>query len=151
MTKQSKILLKILELKQDKFFLNEFSNDDFDDTKLSISYATKFIPKIEEDTFIVSVRIIYEYIEDGSVEKLLEFIVHASFLVNNIGKFIKQSGDDELVYDIDDDLLVNLVSLSFSAVRGMLAVKTENTYLKKYILPLVKVKEFLKLTQPKKE
>jgi hypothetical protein len=84
--------------------------------------------------------------------KLFGATIQCDFIFKDYEEVIKKNEKDQV--DIPDELLITLMSVSFSTSRGILAMLTAGTDYQNIFLPLVNIQEFktmLKLPDPKPE
>ena len=150
MTKVKDILYNISNIKQVEFLMHELDAEDFNPENLVVSYATKFsTDKLNDEIFSIGLRIKYFYTLDEKDIEILKYTTEISFIVEDLKKYIKPTDADDDLFDFDNNLLIKLLGMTFSTVRGMLSVKIENSYLKKYFFPLVDVEKYLELLEVK--
>ncbi|MES2479505.1 MAG: hypothetical protein V4561_10480 [Bacteroidota bacterium] len=118
----------------------------------------KLIPDFNLKSLKIKISVLFNYDKDlyvnpkvayahkGADGELVEILnIHAEM------KFGIKTDDPNVIFseksiNIPDDMAKILLSTSFSTLRGMLAMKTENTFLEDYPLPLITSDELLKRT-----
>lgn len=77
--------------------------------------------------------------------KLFGTIVQYDFIFKDYKEIVKEI--DENKVDIPDDLLITLMSVSYSTTRGILAMLSSGTDYQQVFLPLINIQEFKTLLQ----
>src|SRR5699024_3863706 len=73
-------------------------------------------------------------------QELLFYRIAVVYKIEKLGDFVKLENSQVTV---DTRLLALLLSISIGSMRGMLALRTQNTVFKNYPLPLINVSEIL--------
>jgi hypothetical protein len=72
--------------------------------------------------------------------KLFGATIQCDFLFKDYDEILKESQDHRI--DIPDDLMITLMSVSFSSARGILVALTAGTDYQNIYLPLVNIQDF---------
>jgi hypothetical protein len=72
--------------------------------------------------------------------KLFGATVQCDYIFKDFEDTVKQTGDNQV--DIPNDLLITLISISYSTARGIIADLTVGTEYQNIFLPLVNIQEF---------
>ena len=99
-----------------------------------------FSPSKKENNLLLNIAIKFEYpYEDEKVE-LLKAKFSFQFEISNMEKIISFEGEK---IDIPDGLAINLVSVSLSTIRGLIASKTQGYFINQFYLPIINPKELV--------
>lgn len=114
----------------------------FDPRNLKIDFGINIKLNLEEEIFILTVMVKYNYDIKGVSNNVLELTSENQFKVLDLKNLIiiKSNGD----FEDKANLLPTLLGLSISTIRGMLVVKTAGTILANPPLPIVNPTEILK-------
>ena len=143
-TENSLINLKIKQFRELEFFTKEIPEDlqvMLDKTQISVNLNVDFY--ITNDKKILSVlsQITYKYTHGNIAEKLLYLDSAMDFTSDNFEDFVTMNRDGS--FKFNDIMLVNLISITFGTIRGILIEKNKGLYLSKYILPPVDPNQIL--------
>jgi len=83
--------------------------------------------------------------EETNPVKLFGAVVNCEFILKDYEETIKE--DENKQVNIPDDLLITLLSVSYSTARGIIASLTAGTEYQNILLPLVNIQEFKDLLQ----
>ena len=101
---------------------------------IPVKFVVNIYPDVKRDYFklITGVRYIGQ--------ELLFYRIAVVYKIEKLGDFVKLENSQVTV---DTRLLALLLSISIGSMRGMLALRTQNTVFKNYPLPLINVSEIL--------
>ena len=101
---------------------------------IPVKFVVNIYPDVKRDYFklITGVRYIRQ--------ELLFYRIAVVYKIEKLGDFVKLENSQVTV---DTRLLALLLSISIGSMRGMLALRTQNTVFKNYPLPLINVSEIL--------
>jgi hypothetical protein len=141
------------KIKQKYSYLNtldilDIDIEEFDVDQISIrkGYKLNFIH--EEELFMVETAIDFFYQKNKKiVSNLFGVTVELEFHLQNFGEIIKW--ENETTIDAPDDLIVNLISITYSTARGILYGLTANSDYENVYLPLTDPGEFQDALQNK--
>lgn len=94
-------------------------------------------------TGILTIKVIIDFLcraENPEPLKLFGTTVQCDFKLLEFEEILKKNEKGQV--DIPDDLMITLLSVSYSTTRGILAAQTAGTDYSKFFLPLVNVSEF---------
>lgn len=114
--------------------------DKFDILNLKVGFNLDFNYNIENNGFLVTIRIIYHYKFKEKDIPLAELIMTTDFQISDITIVLEVDGEH---FRLLDDLLINFVSIAYSSARGLFYAKTQGSFLNRFILPLIDPKEFI--------
>ncbi len=106
----------------------------FDTQNLKVGTNIDFAFNMEQNGFQVIFSLGYQYDLKGSLISLLELVVLSDFVIKDMKNVVEIR--NEAVH-IPDELLINLVRITYSSIRGIVFAKTQGSYLNKFILPLI--------------
>ncbi|MFC2131042.1 hypothetical protein ACFLSQ_06370 [Bacteroidota bacterium] len=134
------------ELKVLKFALVEPLKDlteNFNIKNLKVSHNLKLGHNKEKKKIDIILSIVYHYKHKKDAFVLIDFMFLASFMISNFKSVIIFKNNN---INIPNDLLSQLVSISYSSARGVVFEKTQGSFLNQYILPLIDVNELINNT-----
>ena len=140
------MLFGLSKITQKSSFLNsldllEIDIDDFDVDQISISKSYKLSFSHEDERFTIETAIDFIYPKNGKVDShLFGVTVEVEFHLKNFEDII--TWVDKTTIDAPDDLLINLISITYSTARGILYVLTANSDYEEIYLPLTDPGEF---------
>lgn len=138
--------LRFAEIKVSKYsqydLKKEFKEDVNPLTEFHSNFQFKILEKEERLSCLVTVLI--KIIE--TKEDFAELQVENTFEVRPFKDVVKLK--ETGVYDIPDDILHNLVSLSISTVRGILFEKLKGTIVQNEVYPLINPTSFFENEKP---
>jgi len=108
----------------------------------------RFNSNFDKKTLGIVLSVKYLLKKDDAEKELCSYEIESVFKIKELEKAIKIEGEK---VQVEDGLLLNLLSVTIGALRGMLALKTQGTILNKYPLPLVDVSSMIKHIKDKKE
>jgi hypothetical protein len=97
----------------------------------------------DQSTGIFTIRVLTDFLcrtETPEPVKLFGGTIQCEYFFVDYREIIKKTDENQV--DIPDDLLITLMSVSFSSARGMLAALTAGTDYQNIFLPLVNPREF---------
>jgi hypothetical protein len=133
----------IKEIKeQSSFIAKKMSFDKINGLAIEFHIVTNI--DVENSEIKITSEITYK---NNKTKRRLFFIsVINTFLVKDLKSFTKKIDDENEkdLYDIPDTLLLTLIRLSLSHVRGIMVPKTTGTNLEKFFLPIIPNEVILK-------
>jgi hypothetical protein len=128
-------------------FVNSPSSIGIKDLKKEkIGVKKSFQIGLNYDTGILTVNVIIEFICKIDLPdplRLFGATVQCDYKLINYESILKR--DEKGKVDFPDDLMITLLSVSFSSSRGILASLTTGTDYSDYYLPLIDITEFKKM------
>lgn len=112
-----------------------------DNKEASIEFQSNFQVKILKDTSEIVIFSTINLLSIDTKALLAELKIECYFEVKPFDRVVIQKSENE--FQIPDDLLVQLISLSISTIRGILHEKLKGTNLQKEIFPLINPKDLL--------
>ena len=97
-------------------------------------------PALKQITILFNIAL---YSDSIKTKKLAEMQLLGDFEIGNLDDF-----KDKDEYKFPQELLATFLGLMLSSARGMLIVKTENTYLENAIIPIMNPMDFFKVPTP---
>ncbi len=144
MTSEKKeVLIRIRKIKEIEFSYKDLSIDpkhiEFGkNLKFALSFNYK--PDLKNNTFVLKTHIIYTF--ENEQEPVLTFINEITFDVLGIEKVVRVKKETN-EFEINNNLLIPLISVAIGTTRGMLAVKTTGKKINEFPLPILNPKEVL--------
>jgi hypothetical protein len=136
--------LKIKGFRELEFFTKEIPVDLqvlLDKISININLNVDFFITEDKKTLSVLSQITYKYPDENKIEKLLYLDSSLDFTSDNFEDFVSMNRDGS--FKFNDLMLVNLISITFGTIRGILIEKNKGLYLSKYILPPVDPNQIL--------
>ena len=99
--------------------------------------------RFDQSSGILTIKVLTDFLcrtETPEPVKLFGGTIQCEYLFIDYQEIVKKTSDNQV--DIPDDLLITLMSVSFSSARGMLAALTAGTDYQNIFLPLVNPQEF---------
>ena len=113
----------------------------FDHAKLNFTIALSFSDKkVQEDKIAVKLDItyLYEDNQEADPKSLLFFSGEVIYKILNIKKY----ADKDIIH-LPKDILAVLTGITFSTIRGMIAVRTIGKFQGQFFLPVIDPKELV--------
>ncbi|MFA4851452.1 MAG: hypothetical protein WC868_07085 [Bacteroidales bacterium] len=123
------LTFNIVSIKETNFYFNEKSNISFEGLPLRLK--VKFEDDVEKDHFIITSGIDYYY----KKERVLSISIANCFEIKNLKIFLINN-KKEKEFDLPNELINYLTSISFHHTRAILATKVLNTKFEKYLFPI---------------
>lgn len=104
----------------------------------------------DQSTGIFTIRVLTDFlcqVETDEPVKLFGATIQCDYLFKGYEEVVKQTVENQV--NIPDDLLITLMSVSYSSVRGILAALTAGTDYQNIFLPLVNIQEFKTMLKTK--
>lgn len=117
---------------------NEKFKKNFNKDSLQLVININFSTPEKENNLILNIAVKYEYPHEEEKIELLRSAFNFQFEISHLDKIITF---DEDKIDIPDGLAMNLVSVSLSTIRGLIAAKTRGYFINKYYFPIINPKE----------
>lgn len=115
--------------------INEPKQDfSFGENKYNIQSSIELKIRAQDKMIIPIVYIAVSDAKDNE-EIIAEFKIAFLYTIENFDDFAKL--DQNSKYTVDDDLAINLNTISISTARGMLFTEVQGTYLKDFLMPIV--------------
>lgn len=122
---------QIVEVSEESFGYQNNENSDIKEINVEVSHLYKW--NADQKMFGVFFHIRLRAKDDDTKKILLYFDCAVHFRIDNYSEIIQ----DQPSMFINQDAEITLVSISFSTIRGMLAIKTTGTPFSHFILPIV--------------
>ena len=117
--------------------------------KLEVGINVNYRWNLEKNIFGVQLDIAYvDSKSNPQTNEILKFSNYTEFIVENLNKILKGNGPED--FEIDENLETTFVSIATSTARGMIASRTNGTFLGRFIFPLINPRELI-LTKKIKE
>lgn len=120
--------------------------------KESIGVRKGFQFNFDKTSGVFTLRILIDFLCCNDIPNPINLFgatVQYDFLFKDFEDALKEIDDSKV--DIPDELLITLMSISYSTTRGILAMLTMGTDYKEVFLPVVNVQEFSVLLNPAPE
>lgn len=108
---------------------------------LKVGINMNFDSLDEENILILNILAKYEYPLGEELLELLRASFAFHFEIEDLKNVISRENDD---IQIPDGLALNLMAISLSTARGLIAAKTKGYFINKYYFPIINVKELAK-------
>lgn len=108
--------------------------------KVNVGLSTRFDMSRESAIATVVVGVHYTTLRSQVVRKLMDYTIKARFEVSELSGMVDIEYGDIL---IPPGLLHLMLSVSIGALRGMVALRTANTFLANFPLPLMDLSEVM--------
>ncbi len=108
--------------------------------KVNVGLSASFNMSRESSIATVIVGVHYTTLRSQVIRKLMDYTVKACFEISDLQGLVDIEYGDIL---IPPGLLHLMLSVSIGALRGMLALRTANTFLAHYPLPLMDLTEIM--------
>lgn len=121
---------------------NEKFKKNFKVDLLQLTINFNFAPSEVLDNLLLNVTIEYEYQSEDEKVELLKSAFTFHFKISDMDNIITFEGNK---IDIPDGLATNLVSITLSTIRGLIAAKTRGYFINKFYFPIINPKELTSL------
>lgn len=108
--------------------------------KVNVALSASFNMCRESSETIITVGVHYTTLRSQVIRKLMDYAVRARFEISDIKGLVDIEYGDIL---LPPGLLHLMLSVSVGALRGMLALRTANTFLANFPLPLLDLTEIM--------
>lgn len=108
--------------------------------KVNVALSASFNMCRESSEAIITVGVHYTTLRSQVIRKLMDYAVRARFEISDIKGLVDIEYGDIL---LPPGLLHLMLSVSVGALRGMLALRTANTFLANFPLPLLDLTEIM--------
>lgn len=118
----------------------------------SIRIGKGFQFSFDKDTGIFIIKAVLDFvcrIDTPEPLKLFGAKIQYDFLFKDFEDIVKERENSKI--DLPDDLVITLMSVSYSTSRGILSMLSFGTEYQNIILPLVDIQEFKKMIHPDAE
>ncbi len=129
--KPEKVNIAIVRIKEVEYFINEPS-DSVVDSDLNVNFQV--VTKLNHEDKTIEILLTAQYVDKSSENVLLKIKTSNLFTVLELVDFYEH---DKNTYDIPDNVMVTLLSLSVSHTRALLAKNAQGTKFEKYIIPII--------------
>lgn len=137
MAKKKTTSIALVDIQDKEVFIKEPSiklQNSFEREKLKLGINVNFDTITDKELLILNISSKYEYpFEDGHLE-LLRASFSFKFEIKGLKKII--NSDDGKI-DIPDGLALNLMSISLSTTRGLIAAKSRGYFINKFYFPII--------------
>lgn len=107
---------------------------------IPVKFVVNIYPDVKRDYFKLITGVRYIRRRNFIGQELLFYRIAVVYKIEKLRDFVKLENSQVIV---DTRLLALLLSISIGSMRGMLALRTQNTVFKNYPLPLINVSEIL--------
>lgn len=107
---------------------------------VSVTLSVKVEPDQRDSKISLVIGVKYIATRNYISEQMLRYTVKADFEIDRLDEHISLSGADSMV---STRLMTLMLSVSIGSMRGMLALRTENTPLRNYPLPIFNISELV--------
>lgn len=121
-----------------RFFKWEFVRYDGSDVDVEISARLNRDARRSTITLRLGAR--YTTFRNQIRRRLMDYFIDAEYEINDVRGIVEESAT-ELV--VTPELLRVMLSISIGALRGMIALRTQNTFLRHYPLPVYDMDELI--------
>lgn len=111
-------------------------------TPVKVNLTVKFIPAPGRGVITVMVGVIYTTPVDMIVERLLRYVVAAEFEIGNFDNVIEADAASGRL-TVPRRLMTMMLGVTIGSLRGMLALRTQLTFLRDYPLPVINISELV--------
>ncbi len=135
---------RLLGIKKLTSYLNSLDTlpiKNIEEEKIGITKG--FQLAFDQSTGIFTIRVMTDFlcqVETAEPVKLFGATIQCDYLFVDFEGAVKQTAENQV--NIPDDLLITLMSVSYSSARGVLASLTAGTDYQNIFLPLVNIQEF---------
>jgi hypothetical protein len=149
---EKKLVYSLKNVKKQTSFINSVDTlpiVNLKEERIGVKKSFQF--GFEKETSLFTIKVIIEFacrLDTPEPISIFGATVQCDFLFANYDTLLIP-GDDRI--DIPDELLVTLMSLSYSTARGVLATLTAGTDYQELFLPLVNPADFKKMLKPSEE
>jgi len=138
--------LKLIKVKIEEINFKEPDEDfinNFEEKFLKIAVGLKFSHNIEKEVMTVNLNILYDYQkEDDDIKtSLLDYKGSFDYHILNLKNLVKIENDS---INFPNMILENVAGISISSGRGIIIAKTAGSFVNKFYLPILDVRELLK-------
>lgn len=116
------------------------------DERIQIGVKAMAQPNVEKNEFVLNLLILTEYKTEQSNDRipLFEYLFSSTFLFKSpLSEIFKYLDDRETQFEFPDNLINTFVSTAYSTARGLLLTKLSHTYLDKFVLPMIPLKNLV--------
>jgi hypothetical protein len=141
-------LVKIKELSSFEKSLSDLEINEFLINKVGFirNFSIDFNDSEGIMDIVIDIKFVYKIEDKQSLIDLFGIKTLTQFKFINYKDKIKFLDDETL--DIPDDLMINLLSISYSGTRGMMVCLTNKSDYEDLILPLIRPEEFKEIFKP---
>lgn len=132
-------LIDISEVKQASV-IHHWETMRYEGGKVNVALSASFNMCRESSEAIITVGVHYTTLRSQVIRKLMDYAVRARFEISDIKGLVDIEYGDIL---LPPGLLHLMLSVSVGALRGMLALRTANTFLANFPLPLLDLTEIM--------
>lgn len=125
----SPVRYKVDSIVQEGPILIAEKHKDFKITRSEVKFNTTMRLKVDDNRIFIQMTI--KYLSKADDEQLLLLTTQNVFLVVNFQEAIKT---EENQVELPDNLLIDIIGVSINTARGIIMVRTENTFLKDILL-----------------
>ncbi|MFN6946284.1 MAG: hypothetical protein ACK4ND_15145 [Cytophagaceae bacterium] len=129
--------IKVLKISQQEFFIDEEKKilNSEEEIVFTMSSSIGFDKKEEA----VSISILVDFSDKNSGKSMLKGVVRTIFHVEGLNRLQIKNADS---YDIPDNIMTMLLSLSVTHARAILATHTNGTAHSELLIPIINPAEF---------
>lgn len=112
----------------------------YDGSPVRVSLNVRIEPDEREKTVTMVVGVSYLTVHRLMQERLLQYTVGAVFEFDNCDGHVSVGGDSCM---LNTHTAVMMLGVTIGSLRGMLALRTAGTFLKRYPLPIINISELV--------
>lgn len=131
------IQISINRIKELEFNMTQNEDVSYDNVQLGFNVVLN----IENEKKTIDFQLSFDLIDIAENNVLVHIKVSNVFKVDNLETFLK---DDGKTFDIPDNGLVTMLSLSISHTRALLSKSTQGTAYSSFLIPIVNPVEIMK-------
>lgn len=132
--KKEAISIRLIDIKETAFKFNaDYDCSEITDKNLGFGIGQKFHADLNNDTLTIGVSINYRKLPEEI--ELAELSILLNYKIPELGKMAKSLEDGVQINN--KHLMLNLLSVSYGTLRGVLYTRLKGTPLEKFPLPLI--------------
>jgi hypothetical protein len=140
------IRYSLKEIVEGAFVLNEkYNNLKLSEKELGIEAGIKFSPDINDGT--IEIGAFVKYMDDK--EELTSLDISVVFKVEQLSKIVKDV--EGSIQTSNPQFIMSLVNVALGILRGVLFTRLKDTYLSKFPLPIIPLKDLINEIAKRKE
>ncbi len=113
----------------------------FNSKNLNLGFNLAYAYIKEQNIFQIQLTVVNNYLFNNKNIKLIELVLVCDFKILNLTSIIQMNNES---FTLPDDLLTELVGMTYSTARGIIFAKTQGSFLNKFILPVIDTKVLVK-------
>lgn len=135
--KEQTISIDLVEIIDRELFIKEPIDkikNNFNKESLKLGLSVNFSQSDKKNVLSLNISVKYEYPYDNKPFELLRSSFTFQFRISNMSKVIISDNGN---IDMPHHLATNLISISLSTIRGLIAAKTRGYFINNYYLPII--------------